>query len=540
MRSIPTARLLVRHFWGRFFDTESLSPQGDPQANVKQALGVLAVPGAFFVLICQPLSLRDWDLVAVRYWFISFSMVAMAFLTVLEWEALFPDRRDFQVLTPLPIPLSTLFLTKIAALALFLGVFLVDINFFSMVFWPGIDGGHGLLPIMAAHIGAVALAGLFAALAMAAVQGVLITVLPARTFHRAAVALQTLLMAALVMLLFLTPVLAGGLHRFAARNSALFYYFPGYWFVGLYERLRPAVGDPLLLEVGGRAMRALVMVAAVFLLTYLPLYRRHARKFLEAPAPSAFAGMRRGPNVFAGMLLKHPVERAVFAFMTQTIRRSAKHRIFLATYGGFGAALAITHLVSGRDGLLRLPLTLSFILVSGLRAAFNYPSELRANWIFQTTEAHDASHYLAAMRKWIVVCAIVPLFAVLAAMEFALFAPRTALLHLAFGITLSVLLMDVMFFGFRKVPFTCAHFPGRMNLAGLGALYLLGLTVYSHAMALVEAWLGQAPLAAMVFLPAALGARVGLARWRLQRWREKLRLDFEDAGDPVVRTLDLT
>ncbi|HET8668743.1 MAG TPA: hypothetical protein VFM10_12240, partial [Terriglobales bacterium] len=68
-------RILVGHFWGRFFDAESLSPQSEPSASVVQALGLLAVPGAFFVIICQPLSLEHWDLVAVRYWLISFSMI---------------------------------------------------------------------------------------------------------------------------------------------------------------------------------------------------------------------------------------------------------------------------------------------------------------------------------------------------------------------------------------------------------------------------------------------------------------------------------
>ena len=41
---------LVRHFFERFFDKESLSPQGEPEASVIQTLGILAVPEAFFVL----------------------------------------------------------------------------------------------------------------------------------------------------------------------------------------------------------------------------------------------------------------------------------------------------------------------------------------------------------------------------------------------------------------------------------------------------------------------------------------------------------
>ena len=48
---------LVRHFFSRFFDTESLSPQGEAEAGVVQTLGILAVPGGFFVLLFRPLTL---------------------------------------------------------------------------------------------------------------------------------------------------------------------------------------------------------------------------------------------------------------------------------------------------------------------------------------------------------------------------------------------------------------------------------------------------------------------------------------------------
>src|SRR5882672_8551624 len=180
-------RILIRHFFERFFDKESLSPQGEPEANFTQALGFLAAPGAFIVLLFQPLSVRAWDLVMIRCFFVSFSMTIMGFIVVFEWDALFPDRRDYQILTPLPIGLWTLFLAKAMALGLFVGVFLLDVNFFSAPMWPGIDGGKDLLGAMAAHLAMVMLSGLFAALAMATVQGVLVALLPAEVFRRVSV-----------------------------------------------------------------------------------------------------------------------------------------------------------------------------------------------------------------------------------------------------------------------------------------------------------------------------------------------------------------
>ena len=119
----------------------------------------------------------------------------------------------------------------------------------------------------------------------------------------------------------------------------------------------------------------------MFLLTFLPGYRGHARRVLETTPPAA-AGPGRLRTAFDRLLrrtlLRHPVEYAVFHFIAQTITRSVKHRLFLATYGGFGAAFAVITFIGGPRDSCVLPLTLSFILVSGLRAAFNFPAELGA------------------------------------------------------------------------------------------------------------------------------------------------------------------
>jgi hypothetical protein len=186
-----------------------------------------------------------------------------------------------------------------------------------------------------------------------------------------------------------------------------------------------------------------------------------------------------------------------------------------------------------------LPLTLSFVLVSGLRAAFNFPSELRANWAFQVSEISGIDGYLAATQKWVVVCAILPLFVLFAPMEFAYFPWRVALFHLSFGITLSILLMEILLIGFRKVPFTCAHLPGKVNLTFLSVMYVFGFTTYSRTMASIEEWLVPAPAAAGLFLVSAATAIVLLARWRVRMLGGAPVLDYEDPGNPVICTLDL-
>ncbi len=536
-------RILIRHFFDRFLDKESLSPQGEPQANLTQILGFLAVPGAFAVILMQPLRFEGWALAMIRCLFVSFSLIVTGFLAVFEWDALFPDRRDYQILTPLPVSLGRLFLAKAAALGIFLSVFLLDVNFFSALMWPGIDGGKSLFGAIGAHLLVLGLSGLFAALMLTAVQGLLISLLPATAFRRVSTWLQTVLMGALVMLLFLSPQLSGLMEGLVKRHSAWAYAFPGYWFAGLYEQFRPAVRSGFLLHLGDVAWWALGGAAGLFLLTYLPGYRRHARKILEAPEPSPSGPspvQRAIARAIDRRVLRQPAQIAVFHFMNQTITRSMKHRLFLATYAGCGGALAVATFGSGGEGLVRLPLTLSFVLISALRAAFNFPSELRANWAFQASGTLDIRDSQEATRKWIALCAIMPLFLLLAPLEFVSFAWPAALFHLAYGVALSLLLMELMFAGFRKVPFTCSYLPGKVNLVGLSVIYVFGFTLYSRTMAALEQWLSSQPVAAAVFLVMAAGACV-LVHWGGARLGETERgLDYEDDGDPAVRTLELS
>lgn len=517
-------RTLFRHFFAGL------------DANVTQTLGLLAAPGAFFVILSMPLRFTAWDLVFGRYLFLSLSMILMAMVVVIKWEALFPDKTDFLVLTPLPVRLPVLVLAKGTALLALLAIFLADANFFSTFLWPAVDPSPGVLSLWAAHVTVTAAAGLFAALAVLALEGILNVVFSGRMLRRLSVLAQTLLMSALVTMFFLSPVLGMNLRRLAHEHSPLLYWFPPYWFAGLYEKIRPATGDTVLLGLGGYAARGLACAALLFVLVYVAGYRRHARRVLESVEPAASGAARRKFGGWADrLLLRTPVERAVFHFIGQTIVRSSRHRLFLAVYAGFGAALAVLTYGSGPSGLLRLPMTLSFVLVSGLRAAFNFPCDLNANWVFRLSESNWTRECAGGARKWVLVCGIAPLFLLFAPVEFASFPWTAALFHIGFGTVLSSLLAEGLFATFRKVPFTCSYLAGKVNLVGLSVVYVFGFTLYSRTMAAFEQWLARWPFAAAAFFAAvALGWAI-IARRRAPGGA----VEFEDNGDPAVQILGI-
>src|SRR5260370_10026935 len=102
---------LLRVFFGRFFPNELLSRQGEMTASIAKIIGVLAAPGLlcfwlmpkYIYYAFQPTAIAEGASLPDKLFFITFSMVAMGFVTVLDWAALFPDRRHFTSLISLPI-----------------------------------------------------------------------------------------------------------------------------------------------------------------------------------------------------------------------------------------------------------------------------------------------------------------------------------------------------------------------------------------------------------------------------------------------------
>ena len=564
---MDTLGLLVRHFFGRFFDNEIVSQNGDMRTNVVQAIGLVATPGIFVPFYMLPQRARfdhpfahNWLLLGDYYFFVMFSMVVMGFVMVFEWDALFPDRKDYLILTPLPLGGGSIFAGKTLALVLFLGLFALDANLFCTFLAPLVTGGEGtpapvIWKLIAVHAASVVGAGAFVALSLASVQGVLINLLTGRGFRRVSPWVQMALMGGLIVFLFLTPLACLSIRPLVESHSPLLRWFPPFWFLGLYLDMLPGQpAGPAFHELAGLARQGLAISAAAFALTYLAGYRRHARRVMQG-----VEGAEGGPGPLRRAfewavnrwLLPHPLERATFHFISNTILRNAKQRLFLATYGGIAVALALPAVVRigvrpgvpilsfHAAGLLSVPLTLSFFAVSGLRAAFNFPAELRANWVFQICESEDSMPHMRAARKWIVLMGMAPLFVLPAPVEIWFRGWRLAFIHLSFALALSLVLLNLLLVWFRKIPFTCSYFPGKTSMAVMFALYLAGFAAYSWSMADLEAKLIGEPVPLLLFYATAAALLVGLARLEKRELGVDDSLIYEDEPDPIVRSLEL-
>ncbi len=560
-------RNLRRHFFSRFFDKDSITPGADEKANVIQIIAILALPGAIlslFMTADHPLIrlevVRLWLRAGDRYTLVCYSMVVMGFVMTFKWDSVFPDRRDYLILTPLPISLRQFFVAKIAALCQFLVCFVVAINFFSCLIIPYVylvwdNRIDVVIPGFIAHASAVLGASIFMALLFAAFQGVLINLLSPAAFRRISPWIQMVSMMILVTALLITPGISSNVRLLVDSRVRVIDYIPMFWFLGIYESLNPdGTLIPAAYSWAGTAVAATAIAGAVFVLTYLVAYRRHSKKILEGIESDVFSPawhQRAATSLLNAFVLTHPFQRASFHFIGRVFARSAKHRLFIAMYGGIGLALTISSLfVLRRDsgivlsisdtGLIDAPLILSFFAVSGLRATFNIPYELGANWMFQITSGRDPAEYLKAARRWVFLRGILPSYAILALLEFGLLDPASAAMHLGFGLAVAALLTEVFFFNFNKVPFTCSYLPAKSHLAFLGAAYLYGFTIYTFTMSSMEVWVSRSPQRIAGFTIFVSLALAGFSAYRKYIQDQTLRIVYEDEGEPIVRQLNLT
>lgn len=382
-------RLLARHFFWRFFDNDLVSPDSDAHQAASLAVAFVAVPGILvsgflFLRYGNPwlpapnrLSLALGD----KLQFISWSMMVMALATIVVWDALALDARDYAILGSLPIPRRTLLAGKLLAMASFVGVFAVAVNAVPTVLFPLAFLSSSRLPlavgfwVMVGHAVSCLGAAVFAFLAVIAVRGVLLNLLGARLFARASLPAQFLM--ALVVITGSSNLAVSALDQAGPR----LYLSPPMWFLGLYETianrgvmamLSPAVQRlyglvdlesphaPLvrqtyvgywttfqhLAAVAATALAGSALLASV---SYFISHLRHASGLRPAAAspPQGGRSLRGTLGWLARrVIVRDPIAQASFFFTLQTLGRSARHRFYLAGYFLVGCVLTYTTAVS--------------------------------------------------------------------------------------------------------------------------------------------------------------------------------------------------
>ncbi|HTV08646.1 MAG TPA: hypothetical protein VMD97_06355 [Candidatus Aquilonibacter sp.] len=541
-----TTRELTRHFFRRFFENDVVQSAEGTVTTVVRALSIVAVPGLMFAFWLQNQYIRrpPWGRIEDEYFFVMFSFVVMAGVAIFEWEMLFPDRLDFIVLTPLSLRRWQMPAAKATALAMFLGLFLVAANFFGIFMLPAVTkSSTSMLPGIAgssfgrqivAQAVATLSAGIFGALAVMLLSGVLLCVFPPMLFRTVSLAFRMLAVTALGLLVIHYARFGDSMQQLLANGGEKMRWVPSFWFLGLYQSIQhgaaaPSFAAPMMQRADIASALALLGVVLVYPMAWIRMRRMAIEEQVNRTASRGHLTSRPIHS-----LIRIPEQRAVFHFIGQTMARTTRYQVYMAIYFGAGLALAIscatrvqvqngtTHPALSSFGLHAVMPLLVFWTIAGLKMAFVFPLQLDARWIFRSTGA-SLSSCIAAARKWALSSGLAVVFVVTTALVCAGWSGCQLLVQAVCGAALAAILVDGFFFAQTSVPFSRARRPGRTSLPLLLALYLGVLPPSIYGMVFLELKLERDP-----FLLIAPVAFVPLLHYALRRLRDRAVLVEEE------------
>jgi len=551
-RQRPFGRL-VQLFVARIFRAGGDSDMEGLDLGMGLVLTLLALPGGFvsILLLDKYGTLLQWMrgtlevdplLMSVpdEYFFIVLSMTVTGTAAVWRWDAIFPDRRDYMNLVPLPISTRTIFFANLVAVLFLAGLIALDVNAASCILFPMVVGATQskflfFAKFAAVHAVGVVLASVFSFLAVFSMLGLLMALLPPRAFRRLSAYMRGVVVVYLVTLLCTSFAVPNKLLRPKGALPSWTLLFPSCWFLSLCQSLRGRA-SPALMELARLALPGIAALTVAALGCYAIGYHRHfvrIPEIAEAAMTASAPRRSRAGALLARLVLRTPFQKGCLPFVWKTMVRSEVHRLVLTAIGGLGLVLASQALMNAFAGAkswhqaarspeaLSIPFILSFLIIIGLRIIFEIPVELGSNWIFQLMLDPDRQEWQSLARKAVLTLAL-PLVVIIAFPAYAyLEGLRIAFLHtLLLGIW-SVLLTNIVLTRFRKVPFTCTLPIFKQHSIVLLLAVCFGYVLYAISTPEYESSALAQPLRMIGLAPVAAAA------WFIPHHLDKSAIDIE-------------
>jgi hypothetical protein len=559
--------LLTRHFLRRFLDNDLISPSGDAHIGLSHVVAAFVVSSLLIVtrLMLKYSQFRlTWSAVADLTFddavvFASLATILFGMAATITWDAFYLDSRDEVVLGSLPVSSRLLAASKLAALGVFLAVFTVALNAVPILFSAALTlrpvrhaTFEQLVGLTVGHAWASIGAGIWAALAVVALRGLLGWFLPDRILRRIGPLVQGALVLALLGWTVLLPQFLVSARSVWQQGGWKRDAVPPFWFVGLH---RSAIGQA---GPDGDAMAriALIALAATTVVVILVYLAWPARRQFAGAAGGYSRGMGRSIAARAigaagGLLLRsRSLERACFEFTLLGLGRSSAHRLYLAAAVGGGIAWSMggvfwTFTRQGAAAVtrpsmatLQMQFVLALLLVTAIRFAVTVPVALTANWLFRITERQPPSRYHAGTRWAAFAVGVLPVVALFPA-DGAMWGWTVAAYHLLVGACYAVLVVELLFNVQMKVPFAAPYISGSIRLKTRWLLYLFGASVLTTQPALAEYLILRSGRLAWA-LPLALASLASILVFvRRRRERQQSGLVFDEPPLDAIQTLSI-
>lgn len=550
-------RVLFRVFLLRIVDLEIVAADGDSVKLLGQFAALFAAISLLFSLplIVMGQSSPEFSRETAHF-LIATTMLVVGLLSVLNWDAVVPDRVDALVLSPLPVNLRIIFLAKLSALACLLGFAVLALNVFSGLLWPLYFASSAnpvaLIRSFAAYWIVMLLASCFMFFFVLTLRGLATQLLPYQLFLRVSAWIQMTAICVFLGGYILEPSLESPLALASPASQKMLEYLPSYWFWGLFQQIKGSggTGGPMpaiYVWLGGRAWIALAITAVGAAAMWMLSYRRSFRKIIEEPSIVSGRPWLRAPTLPCDSL---SIGITMFCFYTLT--RSRFHRVILSFYLGAGLALVLVYIhvlsllnpaspVTARvnSTYLGASILMMSLVIAGVRILAGIPITLQANWTFRTAAICAPIAYLRATRTAMLLPTVLPVWLVSGAFFFLLWPWRLALAHQVVLLFLGMILIELSLHRFHKIPFTCSYMPGKGNLQFVFWAFALILLPLINTAARFEFGLLDRPIAlclAVTFLALILVCARTYNRFAAKDLKEIL---FDEVLEPEIVGLHL-
>ena len=484
---------------------------------------------------------------------LTITMALTGIISISYWDKLFLDQMDYVNLIHLPVRPRMIFISKFFSLLIFIVIISSILNIFSTLifyFYPGNLHNFNAFFGGLAHYLSNLLGSLFVFFAVAFIQSLLMILFKRKIFKKVSAFFQFTLLLGFLSVFVWFPMVYNSLPSLKDNASHFMDYYPPLWFTGVYNHMIGSI-DPILER--NRAIGLIAVILSVVL--YLLAVPVSLKQYLKNSA----VNQKRIKNIplfkhlkqlFQKLFLKHPVQHAIFMFYIKTLKRSKEHKLKLILILALPISFSVTKFIHIyiKEGasffwsinfyFVSIPIGLYFFLIVGLRLIVVHPVMLEANWIFKISELIQIKNYIKGFKKGLVFSSVLPLVIITYPFYHYFWGMKLAIYHTLYCLFIALLLLEVCFINFRKLPFASEYVPGKLKLKYFWPYLLLGFLGYFFSLSKLGLYLLNNPHYYIFFFSIAFIIYLSLKFYENHKIKG-LHLIYEEEPEPAMLSLGL-
>ena len=153
------------------------------------------------------------------------------------------------------------------------------------------------------------------------------------------------------------------------------------------------------------------------------------------------------------------------------------------------------------------------------------------------TEVESRRHYFVGMKKALVIRMLLPLFVLLFFAYSYSWGWKRAALHTAFGFGSALVLLEVLFWKYAKIPFSCISMPGQAKVHLYWVFYGLGFLFYTRGLSALERGLFRSRGNFIPYFGIIAALLAFLWTYQYLFVYQRLRLVYEDKPEELIISL---